>query len=142
MCTVVFWVCCSSAGYPFHGEIYLGKPPDGVRQTNIGENVVLSLMRPYLNAGRNVTMDNFFTTLPLARKLLSNRTTLVGTLRKNKRYIPLKLRPERQDTIGKNKFAFREEGGTLVSSVTKKNIQHRSPDVPNVHNYHYIDSKR
>ena len=38
--------------------------------------------------GHNITMDNFFTTVPLAEKLLKENLTIVGTLRKCKRDIP------------------------------------------------------
>ncbi|KAI4823559.1 hypothetical protein KUCAC02_012621 [Chaenocephalus aceratus] len=36
------------------------------------------------HTGRNITMDNFITSIPLAEKLLEKNLTLVGTLRQNK----------------------------------------------------------
>jgi len=38
-----------------------------------------------MGCGRTVTADNFFTSISLATKLLAKRTTLVGTIRSNKR---------------------------------------------------------
>ena len=49
------------------------------------EYVVLKLIEPFTGCGRTVTTDNFFTSIPLATKLLAKRTTLVGTIRSNKR---------------------------------------------------------
>jgi hypothetical protein len=45
---------------------YLGK--DALRSVNesLTEGVVMWLMSPYLNKGRNVTTDNFFTSASLA----------------------------------------------------------------------------
>jgi hypothetical protein len=49
---------------------YIGKKPNAGREVNLGENVVLDLLEGIDAAGRNVTCDNFFTRLSLARKLL------------------------------------------------------------------------
>ncbi|KAM3620416.1 uncharacterized protein V6R79_022974 [Siganus canaliculatus] len=38
--------------------------------------------------GHNITMDNFFTSAPLAEKLLKKNLTIVGTLRQKKPDIP------------------------------------------------------
>lgn len=66
---------------------YLGK--DGMRLfVPLGEFVVLKLMEPYIGCGRTVTTDNFFISLSLATKLITKRTSLVGTIRQNKRELP------------------------------------------------------
>jgi len=46
---------------------YLGK--DEARVSSLWMHVVMSLMEPYVGRGYNVTTDNFFTGLDLARKL-------------------------------------------------------------------------
>ncbi|XP_072562338.1 uncharacterized protein [Paramormyrops kingsleyae] len=45
-------------------------------------------MEPYLDKGRTVTTDNFFTSLSLANKLLKRNTTLLGTINKIRRELP------------------------------------------------------
>lgn len=50
--------------------------------------VVMELSRPYLNVGRTVVTDNFYTSMSLARELLKNNTHLVGTLRTNRVKLP------------------------------------------------------
>ena len=74
--------------YVINGFPYLGK--DETRtSTPLGEFVVLKLAEPYLHQGRNITTtDNFFTSIPLAEKLVAKRTSLVGTIRANKRELP------------------------------------------------------
>ena len=65
------------------------------------------------NSGRNITMDNYFTTLPVAKHLLSWKLTITSTLRQNKPYIKMaanKLRPEYSSLFG-----FHERNVALCS---------------------------
>jgi hypothetical protein len=68
-------------------EIYAGKQPEGPYQLSISPaGVVERMITPISNSGRNVTVDNWFISLPLAMKLLQDHNlTLLGTIRKNKR---------------------------------------------------------
>ena len=42
----------------------------------------MRLAQPFVGKGRNVTMDNFLTSLSLANNFLAKKTSLVGTLNK------------------------------------------------------------
>ena len=79
----VWWVCDAENSYPIHGQIYTGKPASG-REKSQGERVVKDLCYRFKGSGRNIVMDNFFTTLPLARLLMTWRLSIVGTLKKIK----------------------------------------------------------
>ena len=57
-------------------------------QVGVAEHVVMRLMEPYHKTGKNVTTDNYFTTLKTAKNLLQHNITMVGILRKNKKEIP------------------------------------------------------
>src|SRR5829696_372856 len=48
----------------------------------------MKCVAPFLDRGRNLTSDNWFTSISLARSLLARKPTLVGTIRGNKREIP------------------------------------------------------
>jgi hypothetical protein len=48
---------------------YLGKDQLHSANESLPDSVVMRLMSPYLNKGRNVTTDNFFTSASLARTL-------------------------------------------------------------------------
>ena len=50
----------------------------------VAEDVVMTLMEPYLKTGLTETSDNFFTLLKTARKLLQNNITMVRTVWSNK----------------------------------------------------------
>lgn len=49
---------------------------------------VLGLVDCIEGTNRNVTTDNYYTSIPLAKELKSRKLTLVGTLKKNKTCIP------------------------------------------------------
>ena len=60
-------------------------------QIGIAEHVVMSLMEPYHKTGKNVTTDNYFTSLKIAKNFVQHNITMMGTLRKNKKKIPAEL---------------------------------------------------
>lgn len=114
----VWWVCDSENSYPLLGQLYTGKTAAG-RETNQGERVVKELVASYRGSGRNITMDNFFTSLPLAEHLLSWNLTIVGTLRKNKKYIPNVMKAEKNREEYSTIYGFRDQV-TICSYVPKK----------------------
>lgn len=65
----------------------------------VGERTVLELISPYKNSGRNVTTDNFFTSLELAKTLTSWNLTLVGTVRRNKRFLPANMQAHKDRLV-------------------------------------------
>ena len=69
--------------YLLNLQPYTGKF-NGQREKNQGERVVTDLISPFYGTGRGVTTDNFFTSIPLALKLLRENITLTGTIRSNK----------------------------------------------------------
>lgn len=77
---------CDSSGYTYNVNVYSGKSDrsEGDQATT----VVMRLMERYLDVGRTLCTDNFYTSLTLAEKLLQRKTHLVGTLRKNRKGLP------------------------------------------------------
>ena len=57
---------------------------DKVREVGCGFKAVIRLCTNYFGTNRNVTMDNYFTSIPLADQLADNGLTLIGTVRANK----------------------------------------------------------
>lgn len=83
-----------------------------------GEHVVKKLTEPYYNKGHNVTTDQFFTSLKLAKFLLSKKTTIVGTMNKAKREIP---RIQANSEKFSSKFFENKEGALLKVYQCKDN---------------------
>jgi len=115
----IWWTCDAENAYPLHGIIYTGKTGN-VREKHQGERIVKELAATYRGSSRNITMNNYFTTLPLAKHLLSWKLTLVGTLKKNKPYIPSVMAPNKSRELYSTMFGFHEKV-TLCSYVPKKN---------------------
>ncbi|XP_076864502.1 uncharacterized protein LOC143516652 [Brachyhypopomus gauderio] len=99
---------------------YLGKDPDRPKGERVSENVVMKLMKPYLGKGRTVATDNFFTSLSLAKKLLECNTTLLGTMNKIRREVPL----EAKNAKGREKLStevYRSDDALLTVYASKPN---------------------
>ncbi|KAJ3661711.1 hypothetical protein Zmor_006098 [Zophobas morio] len=70
-------------------EIYCGQQSEGpFRQSNSAYDVVMMLSEPIYQSGRNITADNWFSSLNLVRKLEEKKLSYVGTIRKNRRELP------------------------------------------------------
>ncbi|GBP17815.1 hypothetical protein EVAR_102674_1 [Eumeta japonica] len=109
-------------------EIYPGKQPNEgpYNLDNSGLAVVQRLCEPMFNTGRNVTTDNWYSSIPLAEALLQKGLTTVGTIRKNKKEIPSDFNTLRGRSVKSNMFGFRNDM-VLVSHVPKAKKK-RSPD--------------
>lgn len=87
---IKFFKLCLPHGYTHKFKIYIG---DEDSETNIdkdtglplglSEPVVLHLCQNVLDNGRTLYIDNFYTSVSLAKSLLKRKTHLVGTLRSN-----------------------------------------------------------
>ena len=67
---IKFWLASDvRSKYIINGFPYLGKDESREPSVPLGEFVTMKLAKPYVGCGRNITTDNFFTSLPLAKKL-------------------------------------------------------------------------
>ncbi|CAK1589288.1 unnamed protein product [Parnassius mnemosyne] len=112
-------MCDIGTKYMINAMPYLGKGT----QTNglpLGEYYVKELTKPIHGSNRNVTCDNWFTSISLAKSLLQEpyKLTLVGTIRSNKREIPEELKNSRSRPVGTSMFCF-DGPLTLVSYKPK-----------------------
>lgn len=116
----VFWLNDVRTAYPLQGILYKGKEADAERKTNVGANIVLDLAKPYRKSGRNITADNFFIDLFLAQTLTKWNLTLVGTVRKSKRFLPPIMLASKEKKACTSNFGFLD-GVMVCSYVPKKN---------------------
>ena len=125
-----FWKLWSYSGRPEAPE---QAPPfvqlDGVNET------VRYLLQEVIRSGRNVTLDRFYTSVPLAGELAAERLIVVGTLNKNRKLLCDELKNPQNREPGSSMFAFRN-GVTLTSHCPKPrkivlalSTQHQSPMV-------------
>lgn len=107
--------------YTVNLEIYPGKQPEGpFLQSNKAFDVVDRLVHPISKSHRNITMDNWFTSIPLVTHLQQNhKLTSTGTLRKNKKEIPPNFITTRRKEVYSTQFAFQKDM-TLISYMPKR----------------------
>ena len=116
----IWTVCDTATSYVLKIDIYKGKEPKELRNNNLGCKVVMHLAEPFEKNDRNKTCDNFFTSLELDRKLLKDRLTLVGTIRKNRKEPPpgFVTAKRREAKITLN--GFQSEGMTVSCCPQRK----------------------
>lgn len=123
----VMCLCDAKTSYLFNAYIYTGAGSDGVglaeKEKNFLNKPTQSLVRlcePVKNTNRNVTSDNWFSSIEAVEELSKRGLTYVGTLKKDKLIIPSEFLPNTKRTVGSSDHAFNGQN-TLVSFVPKKN---------------------
>lgn len=119
----IVMVCDTATKYMVDAEVYLGKNVQ-THGKPLAEYYVLKLVESIKGVNRSLTMDNWFTSVPLAKKLLGQdyKITILGTIRKNKRELPsdfcdINFQNRR---VNSSMFLFSEEA-TIVSYKPKIN---------------------
>ena len=84
---VKLYLLCESSGYVINALVYCGKL-DPIAGFGHSEAVVFKLMEHYMDVGHELFVDNFYTSVPLAKALLKRKTLLCGTLRRSRKHIP------------------------------------------------------
>ncbi|KAF2890870.1 hypothetical protein ILUMI_15303 [Ignelater luminosus] len=85
---IKFWIAVDTKSkYVLNAFSYLGKDETRPQDQALSENVVLRLLEPFTKKGRNVTTDNFFTSVKLKEKLPKLNTTIVGTMNRSRREV-------------------------------------------------------
>jgi len=93
------------------------------------ERIPLTQMRDYLDKGHCLFIDNYNTTLRLAKYLLDRKTAMVGTVRTNRRQFPQELA---NVTLQKGESVAYEASGKGVLAVKYRAITDKSNKKPKV----------
>lgn len=111
--------------YLLNAYLYTGKDSDGQFLTPDERNnlkkptqAVMTLVKPFLNSKRNITGDNWYTSLELVKELLKVNLTYLGTLKKNKTEIPVQFLPNKNRPVNSSLYGYTEDM-TLLSHVPK-----------------------
>jgi len=119
----IFWLVDAENSFPLTCLVYIGAQTLSEEERenchSVSEAVVMKLSTPFLNCGRNITMDNWFTSAQLADKLMQKNTTLVGTIRQNNRAVPPASKST-QDRRKKDSVHYKCNNKMLCSFWDKK----------------------
>lgn len=111
--------------YVLNAYLYTGKGSDGMYLTEdekklaIPTQACLRLCKPIFNSNRNITVDNWYTSIELCNVMKERGLTVVGTLRKNKREIPPEFQASKTRAVESSLFGFTKDL-SIVSFVPKK----------------------
>ena len=89
-------------------------PPKGL----VSDKVVMTLIKPFMSKGRNVTTDNFFTLFLLAKEL-KKKASLVGTMNKVRFELPASAKCLQQRYFSK---LMKTSNFNSVQCKSKKNV--------------------
>lgn len=94
----MFALVDSDVFYTSKIEVYCGTQPNGPYNVDNRPAAVVNRMIDHIQGtGRNVTMDNWFTSVPLVNQLVEEKSlTVVATLKKNEKEIPTSSISEHQ----------------------------------------------
>ncbi|XP_045456529.1 piggyBac transposable element-derived protein 4-like [Melitaea cinxia] len=118
-------VCDAETFYVHNAYIYHGKDSDGLglpeteRKLAIPTQSVLRLCKDFEKTNRNITADNWFSSIELMEQLKDRGLTYVGTLKKNKRHIPPEFQASKTRSPESSLHGFTKDF-TIVSYVPKK----------------------
>lgn len=117
---IKFWLLVDvDSKFLCNGFPYLGKDDLRPRDETLPESVIMKLMEPFQKKGRNVTTDNFFTTVKLGKKLKSNGTSIVGTIRRSRKEIPNAVKTMKAHLY--DSALLKHSDGTLTVYQGKRN---------------------
>ena len=93
-----YWLAVDKdSRYVANGFPYVGKDESRSTDERVSDHVVMKLAESYLKKGRNITTDNHFTSVKLAKLLKSKNTSLLGTLNKMRREVPFEPKNMRDE---------------------------------------------
>lgn len=90
----IMCLCDAKTSYLLNAYIYTGKGSDSVglteaeKKLSIPTQSVIRLCKPIISTNRNVTADNWFSSVEFVDELLQRKLTYVGILKKDKKAIP------------------------------------------------------
>lgn len=93
-----YMLCESKSGYVWSVTIYTGKDTkfdDEYNDLPQSSQIVMSLMKPLLNNGYCLTVDNFYSSPQLADLLIANKTDIYGTVRPSRKDMPPSFRSKK-----------------------------------------------
>jgi len=109
----------SKTFYLVSSKIYTGAGTHA-QELPVPTQAVLDLVPSVSETSRNITTDNYYTSIPLTMELKSLNLTLVCTMKKNKAYIPPSFLAKADE--GTVRYAFEHANNlTLLSVAPKKN---------------------
>ena len=116
-----YWLAVDKdSKYVVNGFPYVGGDETRSRDERVSDQVVMRLLKPYLNKGRNVTADNYFISIKLATELQKYKTSLLGTVNKIRKEVPAVVKHMKEPLYSTTLYKYGDETMTVYQGKTKK----------------------
>lgn len=122
----VMCLCDAKSSFLYNAYMYTGAGSDGQGLSNQEQLLMkptqslVKLCKPVENSNKNITADNYFSSIEAVEELAKRGLTYVGTMRKDKLIIPKEFLADTKRPSGSALYGF-NSNTTLVSFVPKKN---------------------
>lgn len=114
---IKFYELTTADGYVLNIMIYQGKDENSNEPGGKTQKIVETLMKPYLDKGHHLFMDNFYNSVTLSNYLLSKQTHVTGTLRADRKFNPKEVT---QSKLKKGDIIWRRKGDVYVTKWKDK----------------------
>ena len=109
------WMRADMDGYISKFDIYQGKAgktndSDAPKYFGLGEKVVHMLTADLYGKAHEVYCDNYFSSVPLMEYLLINEVYCCGTIRSNRKYLPVDMKSDKKLTRGEHDQRVSRQG--------------------------------
>ena len=122
-----YWLAVDKdSKYVVNGFPYVGRDETRSRDELVSNQVVMRLLKPYLNKGRNVTTDIYFTSIKLATELQKYKTSLLGTVNRIRKEVPAVVKNMKEPLYSTTLYKSGDVRMTVYQGKTKKNVAIRS----------------
>ena len=103
----------AKSGYTFEIDVYTGKSSNQLAFVGLGERAVVDLTNTLIGTGCMIFMDNFFSSPYLFATLHNHGLMATATVRPNRKYLPKKLKADKEMTKGDDVLCFRTSDSKL-----------------------------
>lgn len=111
------WSMADQNGYMLKFKVYHGKEelinPE-FEHYGLGERIVLELTKSVWNEYREIYFDNYFSSVALLQKLKVERTLACGTIRTNRKELPMEMMPDKEMTRGVHDSQYLPDGVSFI----------------------------
>ena len=116
------WEMADPDGYITKFDIYQGKGTGAMDGFGLGENVVLTLTKDLQSHNHEVYFDNFFTSLPLLQHLKEHGINACGTIRSNRKGLPIDLKKDKEMERGDVDCRVSSDGLLVVKWMDNRSV--------------------
>ena len=118
-----YWLAVDKdSKYVLNGFPFVGRDETRSRDERVSDQVVMRLVKPYLNKGRNVTINNYFTSINLVTELQKYKTSLLGTVNRIREDVPAVVEHMKEPLYSTTLYKSGDVTMTVYQGKIKKNV--------------------